>query len=173
MQSTKSEDKTKKRDDYLSWDEYFMSLAILSSLRSKDPNTQVGACIVNDENRIVGIGYNGFPAGCSDDELPWGRQADYLDTKYPYVCHAELNAILNSDSGRMNNCRMYVNLFPCNECAKLIIQAGIKRVVYISDKYPEEDSFTAARRMFRLAGVEMIQMPVPERKIEIDFERFT
>lgn len=172
MEPTMSSEKTTKRTDYLNWDEYFMSVAVLSSLRSKDPNTQVGACIVNDGNRIVGIGYNGFPAGCSDDELPWGRIGEYLDTKYPYVCHAELNAILNSDFGRMTNCRMYVNLFPCNECAKLIIQAGIKKVIYISDKYPGDEKFISARRMFKLAGVEMAQMDVPKRKIEIDFSRF-
>lgn len=172
MDETVPLDKNKKREDFLSWNEYFMSLAVLSSLRSKDPNTRVGACIVNDGNRIVGIGYNGFPAGCSDDELPWGRAGEYLDTKYPYVCHAEMNAILNSDLGRMNNCRMYVNLFPCNECAKMIIQAGIKQVIYISDKYPEDEKFVAARRMFRLAGVQMIEMPEPKKKIEIDFSRF-
>lgn len=172
MEPTMSSEKTTKRTDYLNWDEYFMSVAVLSSLRSKDPNTQVGACIVNDGNRIVGIGYNGFPAGCSDDELPWGRVGEFLDTKYPYVCHAELNAILNSDFGRMTNCRMYVNLFPCNECAKLIIQAGIKKVIYISDKYPDDEKFISARRMFKLAGVEMAQMDVPKRKIEIDFSRF-
>jgi len=172
MDGMASSEKTTKRTDYISWDEYFMSVAILSSLRSKDPNTQVGACIVNDGNRIVGIGYNGFPAGCSDDELPWGRMGDWLETKYPYVCHAELNAILNSDLGRMAGCRIYVNLFPCNECAKLIIQAGIKKVVYISDKYPSEKTFVAAKRMFRLAGVEAVQMPLPMRKIEIDFQRF-
>lgn len=172
MERMTSTEKTTKRTDYLSWDEYFMSLAVLSSLRSKDPNTQVGACIVNAENRIVGIGYNGFPAGCSDDELPWGRVGDWPNTKYPYVCHAELNAILNSDFGRMASCRMYVNLFPCNECAKLIIQAGIRKIIYISDKYPDEEQFVAAKRMFRLAGVEMVQMPAPERRIEIDFSRF-
>jgi dCMP deaminase len=164
--------KNAKRDNYLSWDEYFMALAILSSLRSKDPNSQVGACIVNDENRIVGIGYNGFPAGCSDDELPWGRAGEYLDTKYPYVCHAEMNAILNSDFGRMNNCRMYVNLFPCNECAKMIIQAGIKAIIYLNDKYPDDEKFIAARRMFKLAGVQMVEMASPPRKIDIDFTRF-
>ncbi len=172
MKSTSSTEKTAKRADYLSWDEYFMALAILSSLRSKDPNSQVGACIVNEENRIVGIGYNGFPAGCSDDELPWGRVGDWMETKYPYVCHAELNAILNSDFGRMANCRMYVNLFPCNECAKLIIQAGIRKVIYIADKYPDDEKFVAARRLFKLAGVEMERMPVPKGKIEIDFDRF-
>lgn len=172
MEIMTSPDKTTKRKDYLSWDEYFMSVAILSSLRSKDPNTRVGACIVNSGNRIVGIGYNGFPAGCSDDELPWGREGEWIDSKYPYVCHAELNAILNSDLGRMVNCRMYVNLFPCNECAKVIIQAGIKQVIYISDKYPEDEKFISARRMFKLAGVQLIQMKSPDRKIEIDFSRF-
>jgi len=172
MESSTTTGKTTKRTDYLSWDEYFMSLAVLSSLRSKDPNSQVGACIVNSENRIVGIGYNGFPAGCHDDELPWGRTGEYLDTKYPYVCHAELNAILNSDFGRMTDCRMYVNLFPCNECAKLIIQAGIRKVIYIADKYPDDEKFIAAQRMFKLAGVEMERMPPPKRKIEIDFSRF-
>jgi dCMP deaminase len=172
MENMTLEEKTTKREDFLNWDEYFMALAVLSSFRSKDPNSQVGACIVSTENRIVGIGYNGFPAGCSDDELPWRRQGEYLDTKYPYVCHAEMNAILNSDFGRMNNCRMYVNLFPCNECAKMIIQAGIKAVIYISDKYPEDKKSVAARRMFKLAGVQMIRMPVPKRKIEIDFSKF-
>jgi len=172
MEPMTTEEKTTKRTDYLNWDEYFMSVAILSSQRSKDPNTQVGACIVNNENRIVGIGYNGFPAGCSDEELPWGRRGDWMNTKYPYVCHAELNAILNSDFGRMGNCRMYVNLFPCNECAKLIIQAGIKRIIYISDKYPDDEIFIAARRMFKLAGVETVRMEPPKRKIEIDFSRF-
>jgi len=172
MDTMASTDKKTKRSDYLSWNEYFMSVAILSSLRSKDPNTRVGACIVNEGNRIVGIGYNGFPAGCSDDELPWGREGEWLDSKYPYVCHAELNAILNSDFGRMVNCRMYVNLFPCNECAKMIIQAGIKQVIYINDKYPDDEKFISARRMFKLAGIQMIQMDVPQRKIEIDFTHF-
>lgn len=165
-------EKTTKRTDYLSWDEYFMALAILSSMRSKDPNTQVGACIVNNENRIVGIGYNGFPAGCSDEELPWGRAGEWLNTKYPYVCHAELNAILNSASVRMNGCRLYVNLFPCNECAKLIIQAGIKKVIFLSDKYPGDEKFISARKMFTMAEVELVQLPVPERAIAIDFEKF-
>ena len=166
------EEKLTKRQDYLSWDDYFMALAVLSAQRSKDPNTQVGACIVNDENRIVGIGYNGFPAGCSDEELPWGRTGDWLNTKYPFVCHAEVNAILNSDFGRMNNCRMYVNLFPCNECAKLIIQAGIKQVIYISDKYPEDEKFVAARRMFRLAGIILRGMKNPPDTITLDFTRY-
>lgn len=173
MEKTATEDKKTRRDNFLGWDEYFMALAVLSAMRSKDPNTQVGACIVNEENRIVGIGYNGFPAGCSDEELPWGREGEYLDTKYPYVCHAEMNAILNSDFGRMNNCRMYVSLFPCNECAKMIIQAGIKQVVYLSDKYPDDDKFVSAKRMFRLAGVLLKPMPRPYTKnIVLDFEQY-
>lgn len=118
----------KKRDDYLEWPEYFMAVAFLSAQRSKDPSSQVGACIVNTENKIVGIGYNGMPNGCSDDLLPWRRTAENkLDTKYPYVCHAELNAIMNKNSADVKGCSMYVALFPCNECAKLIIQAGRKR----------------------------------------------
>eukprot|EP00063_Salmo_salar_P075723 XP_014050558.1 PREDICTED: deoxycytidylate deaminase-like isoform X2 [Salmo salar] len=116
---------TKKREDYLEWPEYFMAVAFLSAQRSKDPSSQVGACIVNQENKIVGIGYNGMPNGCDDDLLPWARSADdRLDTKYPYVCHAELNAIMNKNSADVKGCSMYVALFPCNECAKLIIQAG-------------------------------------------------
>ena len=118
-----------KRQDYISWDEYFMGLAVLSAMRSKDPSTQVGACIVNKSNKIVGIGYNGFPIGCSDDTLPWQRSGEWLDTKYPYVCHAELNAILNSVSRDLNECSIYVGLFPCNECAKAIIQSGIKHEI--------------------------------------------
>lgn len=169
MESMSTIDKTVKREDYLSWDEYFMAVSILSSLRSKDPSTRVGACIVNAENRIVGIGYNGFPAGCSDDELPWGREGDWENTKYPYVCHAEMNAILNSDLGRMIDCRLYVSLFPCNECAKMIIQSGLKQVIYISDKYPDDQKFITARRMFKLAGIKLTQMKVPENGISINF----
>ncbi|XP_076845658.1 deoxycytidylate deaminase isoform X3 [Brachyhypopomus gauderio] len=121
---THCENWTRKRQDYLEWPEYFMSVAFLSAQRSKDPNSQVGACIVNQENKIVGIGYNGMPNGCDDDLLPWSRAAeDKLDTKYPYVCHAELNAIMNKNSADVKGCSMYVALFPCNECAKLIIQA--------------------------------------------------
>jgi dCMP deaminase len=142
-----------KRSDYLSWDDYFMAVALLSAQRSKDPSTQVGACIVNRQKRIVGVGYNGFPTGCSDDTLPWCREGDYLDTKYPYVCHAELNAILNSVPGNLTNCIIYTALFPCNECAKVIIQAGIQEVVYLSDKYADTDSVRAARTMFDQAGV--------------------
>ncbi len=145
---------TTKRTDYLSWDEYFMAVAQLSAMRSKDPSTQVGACIVNKNKRIIGIGYNGFPAGLSDDDLPWAREGDYLDTKYPYVCHAEMNAITNaSNKPDLDGAALFVSLFPCNECAKLIVQVGIKEVVYLSDKYATDDKFVAARRIFDMAGV--------------------
>ena len=147
-----------KRTGYLSWDDYFMSVALLSAQRSKDPNTQVGACIVNRQKRIVGVGYNGFPTGCSDNDLPWGREGDFLDTKYPYVCHAELNAVLNSLPGDLTNCIIYTALFPCNECAKVIIQAGIQEVVYLSDKYADSDASRAARILFKQAGVALRQL---------------
>ena len=143
-----------KRNDYISWDEYFMGVASLSAMRSKDETSQVGACIVNQKNRIVGIGYNGFPIGCDDNALPWEREGDFLETKYAYVVHAEPNAILNS-SVDLENCRMYVTLFPCNECAKLIIQSGIKEVIYLEDKYPNDDIFIASRKLFRLANIKL------------------
>lgn len=138
---------SKKRQDYLSWDEYFMAVALLSSQRSKDPNTQVGACVANKDNKIVGVGYNGFPIGCSDDDLPWDRTGSFLETKYPYVCHAELNAVLNSISRDLKGCRIYVGLFPCNECTKVIIQAGIQEIIYLSDKYADTDIVRASKRM--------------------------
>ena len=155
-----------KRADYISWDEYFMGVALLSAQRSKDPNTQVGACIVNPDRKIVGVGYNGFPSGCNDDELPWEREGAFLDTKYPYVCHAELNAILNSISRDLKGCSIYVALFPCNECAKAIIQAGIKEIVYLSDKYDGTDSVVASKRMLNQAGVRL-------RRIAIDRSALT
>ncbi len=159
-----------KREDYISWDEYFMGIALLSAMRSKDPSTQVGACIVNKENRIVSVGYNGFPKGCSDEEFPWERTAENQnDTKYPFVCHAELNAILNSHGREMSGSRIYVALFPCNECAKAIIQAGISEVVYISDKYKDMDGCRASRRMLEAAGIKLTQFE-SSRKIEIDFD---
>lgn len=136
-----------KRQGYLSWDEYFMAVAILSGQRSKDPNTQVGACVANERNKIVGVGYNGFPWGCSDDDLPWDREGSYLDTKYPYVCHAELNAVLNSITPDLRGCRLYVALFPCNECTKVIIQSGICEIIYLSDKYKDSDSVRASKIM--------------------------
>lgn len=159
-----------KREDYISWDEYFMGVALLSSMRSKDPNTQVGACIVNDDNRIVSVGYNGFPRGCSDENFPWERNGENPnDTKYPFVCHAELNAILNSNGIGLKNTRIYVALFPCNECAKSIIQTGIKEVIYISDKYANTDGAKASRMMLESAGIKLTQFE-SNKKIEIDFD---
>lgn len=153
-----------KRTDYINWDEYFMAIAQLSAKRSKDPSTQVGACIVNSKKRIIGIGYNGFPIGCSDDLLPWDREGDYLETKYPYVCHAEMNAITNSSNKmQLEGAAIYVSLFPCNECAKLIVQVGIKEVVFLSDKYADADVFKASRKIFDMAGVRLRQL-VPETK---------
>ena len=159
-----------KRTDYLSWDEYFMGIALLSSYRSKDPSTQVGACIVNDRNKIMSVGYNGFPVGCSDDEFPWDRDGDPYDTKYPYVCHAELNAILNNAGASLNGCRIYVALFPCNECAKAIIQSGIREVVYLSDKYADTPATRASKRMFDSAGVSCRRLRPAVEKIELSFE---
>jgi dCMP deaminase len=142
-----------KRQNYISWDEYFMGVALLSACRSKDPNTQVGACIVNEKNKIVGAGYNGLPIGCDDDEFPWEKQGDFLQTKYPYICHAELNAILNNIGMDLHGCKIYTALFPCNECAKAIIQSGIAEVVYLSDKYAGTDTAKASRLMLDKAGV--------------------
>ncbi len=140
--------------NHISWEDYFMGVALLSAKRSKDPNTKVGACIVNTKKRIIGIGYNGLPCGCSDEEFPWdnGKDLNPLDTKYPYVVHAEANAILNSTTS-LENATLYVTLFPCNECAKLVIQSGIKKVVYLNDKYKDSVNNEAARRMFDAVGV--------------------
>lgn len=142
-----------KRDDYISWDEYFMGVAKLAGMRSKDPNTQVGACIVSQDNKILSMGYNGFPLGCSDDEFPWEREGDMLDTKYPYVTHSELNAILNFRGGSLAGAKLYVSLFPCNECAKAIIQSGIAEIIYLSDKYHDSDISVASRFLLNRAGV--------------------
>ena len=147
------EKKGQKRNDYLSWDEYFMGVAILSGMRSKDPHSQVGACIVSEDNKIRSMGYNGFPKGCSDDEFPWGREGDALDTKYLYVTHSELNAILNYRGGSLEGAKLYVSLFPCNECAKAIIQAGIRTIVYDCDKYADTPSVIASKKMMESAGV--------------------
>lgn len=141
------------RKDYLSWDEYFMGIAQLSAMRSKDENTQVGACIVSPENKILSLGYNGMPIGCDDSVMPWKRTGAPLDTKYFYVCHAELNAILNSPAPFLNGARIYTTLFPCNECTKSIIQSGIKEIIYLSDKYNGTDSNIAAKRMLDMTGV--------------------
>lgn len=142
-----------KRTDYISWDEYFMGIALLSAMRSKDNNSQVGACIVSPENKILSLGYNGMPIGCNDDDMPWEREGDDLETKYMYVCHSELNAILNSPHNDLTGARMYVTLFPCNECAKAIIQSGIKELIYLSDKYHDTHASIASRRMFKMTGV--------------------
>ncbi len=158
-----------KRTDYIGWDEYFMGVAILSSKRSKDPSTQVGACIVNKKKKIVGVGYNGFPSGCDDDILPWDREGTFLETKYPYVCHAELNAILNSISRDLTDCSIYVALFPCNECAKAIIQSGIREVIYLSDKYADTDVVKASKLLFNQTGVIYRQLVLADKQITIDF----
>ncbi len=145
---------SEKRQDYITWDEYFMGVAKLSAMRSKDPNTQVGCCIVSSDNKILSMGYNGLPIGCSDDEFPWGKNdPDEYNNKYLYVAHSELNAILNYRGGSLDGAKMYVTLFPCNECAKAIIQAGIKTIVYESDKYEGSVSNLAAKRLFNAAGV--------------------
>ena len=160
-----------KREDYLIWWDYFMSVAVIASMRSKDPSTQVGACIVNSANRIVSTGYNGMPNGIDDDDLPWARSADnILDTKYPFVCHAEMNAIMNKTSYDLAGCTLFVVLFPCNECAKMIIQAGIVRVVYLSDKYSHDEKFIASRKLLNLAKVSLCQYTPKQKKIVIDFD---
>lgn len=142
-----------KRQDYISWDEYFMALAILSGERSKDPNSQVGACIVDENNKIVSLGYNGAPIGYDDDkDMTWERDGDFLDTKYAYVVHSEMNAILNANKS-VKGCKLYVTLFPCNECAKVIIQSGIKEIVYSSDKYKDTPGNIASRKMLDACGV--------------------
>lgn len=156
-----------KRADYISWDEYFMGISLLAARRSKDPNTQVGACIVSPENVIISTGYNGMPKGCSDDEYPWERTGE--ETKYPYVVHAELNAILNANGRSLQGSRIYVALFPCNECAKAIIQSGIKEVLYLSDKYNETMLNLASKRMLRSAGVEFTQLKFDRENIVLDF----
>jgi dCMP deaminase len=160
---------TTKRSDYLSWDEYFMGVALLSAQRSKDPNTRVGACIVNPKNKIVGVGYNGLPTGCSDDRFPWDREGDFLQTKYPYICHAELNAVINKISADLYGCRLYVALFPCNECAKVIIQAGITEVIYLSDKYRDTDPVIAAKRLFEAAGVTCRQLTPSRAEVAVSY----
>ena len=157
-----------KRSNYISWDEYIMGIALLSGERSKDPNSQVGACIVSPDNKILSIGYNGFPIGCSDDEIPWDREGDFVDTKYPYVCHSELNAILNYTGSTLKQSRIYVTLFPCNECAKAIIQSGIKEVIYMSDKYKDTDSVKVSKKMLDMAGVKYTQYKSKGVKLELD-----
>ena len=152
-----------KRENYIGWDAYFMGVALLSGERSKDPNSQVGACIVSEDNKILSIGYNGFPKGCSDDVIPWDREGVFANTKYPYVCHGELNAILNYTGTTLKNSRIYVALFPCNECAKAIIQSGIKEVIYKEDKYADTDSIKISKRMLEMGGVKYRQY-IPSQK---------
>ncbi len=157
-----------KREDYITWDEYFMGVAKLAGMRSKDPHSQVGSVIVSPDNKILSIGYNGFPRGCSDDEYPWAREGDALDTKYLYVTHSELNAILNYRGGNLEGSKIYVSLFPCNECSKAIIQSGICEIIYDDDKYPDSESVIASKRMLSSAGVKFRRYRRSGRKIEIE-----
>ena len=159
-----------KRTGYISWDEYFMGVALLAAERSKDPSTQVGACIVDDQNRILSTGYNGFPHGCSDDEFPWNRDESAGETKYQFVVHAELNAILNARGKSLSGSKVYVALFPCNECAKAIIQAGISEVIYLSDKYHDTPSTVASRRMLNAAGVKLTEIKPTKAEIVLSFK---
>lgn len=169
--SLQNSNKQTKREDYIDWREYFMAIAFLAAKRSKDPSYQVGACIVNADNKIVGVGYNGLPIGCEDDDFPWGKNTQSpLDSKFLYVCHAEMNAILNKNSADVKNCTIYVGLFPCNECAKIIIQSGIKEVVYISDKNAHKPMYIASKRMFDAAGIKYWQYIPKRKKIEINFD---
>lgn len=156
-----------KRTGYISWDEYFMGICSFTAHRSKDPNTPLGCCIVSEDNRIISIGYNGMPNGCDDDHMPWEREGLPLETKYLYVCHAELNAILNSKAD-LRGTRLYTSLFPCNECAKAIIQSGIAEIVYDSDKYHDSDMMIASRKLFDLAGVKYRAYEHTGKKIEIE-----
>ena len=159
-----------QRKDYINWDEYFMGIAFLSAKRSKDPNTQVGACIVSQDNKILSMGYNGFPNGCSDEDFPWNREsADPYDNKYFYTTHSELNAILNYRGGSLEGSKLYVTLFPCNECAKALIQSGIRKVVYLSDKYADSDATRASKRMLQSAGVDFTRLNTSLKTLEIDF----
>ena len=156
-----------KRTDYINWDEYFMGIAMLAARRSKDPSTQVGACIVSQDNIIISTGYNVMPQGCSDDEFPWDREGE--ETKYPYVVHAELNAILNANGRDLRGSRLFVALFPCNECAKAIIQSGIREVIYLSDKYAHTPTTIASKRMLDAAGVRYVQMKPSMDSITLNF----
>ncbi|MBQ4232432.1 MAG: dCMP deaminase family protein [Lachnospiraceae bacterium] len=157
-----------KREDYITWDQYFMGIALLSAERSKDNNTQVGACIVDKNNKILSVGYNGMPTGCNDDEMPWDREGEFLDTKYAFVCHAELNAILNYNGPSLDGATLYVTLFPCNECAKAIIQKGIKEVVYVSDKYADSPATIASKKMLDMAGVNVRRFEPKGQELIID-----
>lgn len=157
-----------KREGYISWDEYFMGVAELSAMRSKDPHTQVGCCIVSEDHKILSMGYNGFPRGCSDDDFPWKREGPPLENKYFYTTHSELNAILNYRGGSLEGASVYVTLFPCNECAKAIIQAGIREIVYDSDKYENEPSTIASKRMLKAAGVSIRKYVRTGKELKIE-----
>ena len=159
-----------KRNDYIGWDDYFMGVSLLAAERSKDPSTQVGACIVSDDNRILSTGYNGFPQGCSDDDFPWNRDQSLGETKYNFVVHAELNAILNAGGKSLVGSRIFVSLFPCHECAKAIIQAGVKEVVYLSDKYNGTESDNASKRMLNAAGVKLTKIKPTKAQIVLNFD---
>lgn len=168
----KFEEVNKQRQDYLTWDEFFMGVSVLSAKRSKDPNTQVGACIVGSDNRILSIGYNGTPNGFNDNEFPWERNGEPLKTKYLYVCHAEMNAILNYRGSRkeLEGAKIYVDLFPCNECAKLIIQSGIKEIIYLRDKYADSESVIASKSMFDKLGIKYRPLKTDNKEINIKFD---
>ncbi len=159
-----------KRNDYIGWDDYFMGVSLLAADRSKDPSTQVGACIVSNDNRILSTGYNGFPQGCSDDDFPWNRDESKGETKYNFVVHAELNAILNAGGKSLVGSRIFVSLFPCHECAKAIIQAGVKEVVYLSDKYNGTVSDNASKRMLNAAGVKLTKIKPAKAQIVLNFD---
>ena len=160
-----------KREDYISWEQYFMAVAMVAAERSKDTSSQVGACIVDSDDKIVSTGYNGAPRGYDDDKcMTWEREGEFLETKYPYVVHAEQNAILNARGKSLEGCRIYVNLFPCHDCARNIIQSGIKKVYYIDDKYADTDSTKASKYMFEKAKVECIKLEPKVNKIEIVFK---
>ena len=163
--------KPMKRTDYINWDEYFMGIALLTAMRSKDPSSQVGACIVSPENKILSLGYNGMPMGCDDDAMPWEREGEPLHTKYMYVCHAELNAILNcNNASLLKGSTLYVALFPCNECAKAVIQSGIKKIVYLSDKYKDTDATKASKRMLDAAGVEYSHLETDRKELVLKLQ---
>lgn len=153
--------------DVISWDEYFMGIALLSAMRSKDPNTKVGACIVDNDNKVVSIGYNGMPRKIDESKISWNK-GEGLDSKYLYVCHAEFNAILNTRNGSsLKGCTLYVTLFPCNECTKAIIQTGIKEVVYLDNKYEDQTTTKASRLMLELVGVKIRQYKGKYSKVEL------
>lgn len=159
---------SEKRQNFLNWEDYFMSIALVSAQRSKDPVTQVGACIINEDKRIVGVGYNGFPTGCSDDEFPWGK--DLQDSKHLYVIHAEENAILNRFSAELKNCTMFVTRFPCNQCARIIIQSGIKHIIYMSDKKSDTIEVKASKRMLETVGIQYEKYQPSCKGLQIDLE---